>query len=51
MNVKIFMGPTYYQRLKHLVDDHLQSVEVNKSQLNEILPTYKKAYDAYNKKS
>ena len=23
----------------------------NKSQLNEILPTYKKAYDAYNKKS
>ena len=44
-------NPKIIEKLKQLVDDHLQSVEVNKSQLNEILPTYKKAYDAYNKKS
>ncbi len=25
MTVKIFMGPTYYQRLKHLVDDKIHS--------------------------
>ena len=25
MNVSIFMGPTYYQRLKHLVDDKIHS--------------------------
>ena len=25
MDVKIFMGPTYYQRLKHLVDDKIHS--------------------------
>ena len=25
MNVKIFMGPTYYQRLKHLVADKIHS--------------------------
>ena len=25
MSVKIFMGPTYYQRLKHLVDDKIHS--------------------------
>ena len=25
MNVKIFIGPTYYQRLKHLVDDKIHS--------------------------
>ena len=25
LNVNIFIGPTYYQRLKHLVDDKIHS--------------------------
>ena len=27
MNTQIFIGPTYYQRLKHLVDDKIHSRE------------------------
>ena len=25
MNAQIFLGPTYYQRLKHMVDDKIHS--------------------------
>jgi DNA-directed RNA polymerase II subunit RPB2 len=29
IHTKVFMGPTYYQRLKHMVDDKVQGVHVH----------------------
>ena len=38
MNTKIFIGPTYYQRLKHMVKDKINSRERGKMSLKTKQP-------------
>ena len=42
--------PDVVEQINKLVEKHLESILIAPSQLYEILPEYKKAYEAYNKK-
>jgi arylsulfatase len=45
------LNPDIINKLSQLVNEHNQSVETVPSQYDEILPSYKKAYEAYNRKN